>query len=102
MPRDSENSIREHRYTFVFMLESAALMTTKFMMPAAYAMPDCANTLTKGLCSTTFAPVSVQGTNVDDDRESQNVEEEQPQQHGAQRRRDRLDRIAASRPTSRR
>src|SRR3982074_2349144 len=60
-PRDSENSILEHRYTLVFMLESAALMTTKFMIPAACATPECANTLTNGLCATTLTPVAVHG-----------------------------------------
>ena len=43
----------------VFMLDSAAVITTKFMMPAACAMPACANNFTKGLCCTTFAPASV-------------------------------------------
>src|ERR1700722_402089 len=61
-PRDSENSIREHRYTLVFMLDRAALMTTKFMMPAACATPECANTLTNGLWATTLTPVAVHGT----------------------------------------
>src|ERR1700753_3034773 len=61
-PRDSENNILEHRYTLVFMLESAAVITTKFMMPAACRMPECANTLTNGLCATTLTPVAVQGT----------------------------------------
>src|SRR3977135_3299879 len=61
-PRDSENNILEHRYTLVFMLDSAALMTTKFMMPAACATPECANTLTNGLWATTLTPVAVHGT----------------------------------------
>ena len=63
-PRDSENSMREHRYTFVFMLDSAALNTTKFMIPAAWRMPEWANTRTNGLCVTMVAPVSVHGTKV--------------------------------------
>ena len=45
----------------VFMLDRAALITTKFMMPAACAMPECWNTLTKGLCATTVTPVAVHG-----------------------------------------
>ena len=61
-PRDSENSILEHRYTLVFMLERAALITTKFMMPAAFRMPECAKTVTNGLCATTWTPVAVHGT----------------------------------------
>src|SRR5579871_1585051 len=61
-PRDNENSILEHRYTLVFMLDSAALMTTKFMMPAACMMPECSKTVTNGLCATTFTPVAVHGT----------------------------------------
>src|SRR5579864_773892 len=61
-PRDSEKSILEHRYTLVFMLESAALITTKFMMPAAWRMPECSNTVTKGLRATTATPVAVHGT----------------------------------------
>src|SRR5882757_6600152 len=61
-PRDSENNIREHRYTLVFMLDNAALITTKFMIPAACRTPECANTLTKGLCATTLTPVAVHGT----------------------------------------
>src|SRR5712664_1858537 len=60
-PRDSEKSILEHRYTLVFMLDSAALMTTKFMIPAACRTPECAKTVTKGLCATTSTPVAVQG-----------------------------------------
>src|ERR1700761_9631645 len=63
-PRDREKSIREHRYTLVFMLESAALKTTKFMIPAAWRMPECAKMRTNGLCVTTVAPVSVHGTKV--------------------------------------
>ena len=46
--------MREHRYTLVFMLESAALSTTKFMMPAACRMPEWANTRTNGLWVTTW------------------------------------------------
>ena len=61
-PRDREKSILEHRYTLVFMLDSAALMTTKFMMPAACRMPECSNTVTNGLRATTATPVSVHGT----------------------------------------
>src|SRR6516162_9088474 len=61
-PRESENNMREQRYTLVFMLESAALKTTKFMMPAAWRIPECANIRTNGLWVTTVAPVSVQGT----------------------------------------
>ena len=34
-PRESENNIRVDRYKFVFALDSAAEITTKFMMPAA-------------------------------------------------------------------
>ena len=45
----------------VFMLESAALITTKFMTPAACAIPECWNTLTNGLCATTLTPVAVHG-----------------------------------------
>ena len=46
----------------VFMLDSAALMTTKFMTPAACAMPERWNTVTNGLCATTVTPVAVHGT----------------------------------------
>src|SRR5258708_8977840 len=63
-PRDKENSIREHKYTLVFMLDSAALKTTKFMIPAAWRIPEGAKMRTKGLRVTTVAPVSVQGTKV--------------------------------------
>src|SRR5262245_58742056 len=60
-PRDSEHNSPEQRYTLMFMLERAAVMTTKFMIPAACRTPECANTVTNGLCATTSAPVAVQG-----------------------------------------
>ena len=44
-----------------FMLESAALRTTKFITPAAAGMPEWAKTRTKGLSATTFAPDAIQG-----------------------------------------
>src|SRR6185295_3320817 len=47
--RASENSMRVHRYRFVFMLENAALMITKFITVAALASPKTENTLTNGL-----------------------------------------------------
>ena len=68
----------------VFMLDRAALMTTKFMIPAACAMPECWNTLTNGLCATTVTPVAVHGTVGHDDGDRQHVEEEQAHHHGAQ------------------
>ena len=46
------------------MLDSAALNTTKFMIPAAWRIPECANTRTNGLWVTMVAPVSVHGTKV--------------------------------------
>src|ERR1700735_30928 len=46
------------------MLDRAALTTTKFMMPAAWRIPEWAKMRTNGLCVTTVAPVSVQGTKV--------------------------------------
>src|SRR5271155_5380275 len=49
LPLESENSMRVVRYRSVLELESAAVMTTRFMMPATYGMPTEENALTNGL-----------------------------------------------------
>lgn len=59
--RPRENSMRLQRYRFAFMLDSAALMITKFIIAAAPSNPKSANTFTNGLPVTTFAPDSVHG-----------------------------------------
>ena len=48
-PRDNENSIRVTKYKLQFMLESAAVSTTKLMACAAAGTPRRWNTITKGL-----------------------------------------------------
>ena len=53
--------MRVHRYRFVFMLENAALMMTKFITVAALASPKFENTLTNGLCVTMVAPEWLHG-----------------------------------------
>ena len=93
-PRDNENNIREHKYTLVFMLDSAAVRTTKFMIPAACRMPESANTRDEGLSVTTFAPVSVHGMMVTTIREGQDIEQKQAQAHVSQGSGNIADRVA--------
>ena len=78
--------MREHRYTLVFMLDSAALNTTKFMMPGGVANARVREdahewTLRHDRCAG-FGP----GNKGDDDGEGQDVEQKQSQRHAAQRR----------------
>src|SRR6266853_572400 len=61
LPLDSENSIRVERYKFVFALERAAVMTTRFMMPAANGIPAVAKARTNGLPAMLALPIRSQG-----------------------------------------
>src|SRR5262249_38560093 len=47
--RASENNIRVAVYKFVLALDSAAEITTRFIIPAAYGIPAAANARTNGL-----------------------------------------------------
>src|SRR5262245_52301122 len=47
--RASENSVRDIRYRLAFALDRAALITTKFITPAAAGMPSLTSTVTNGL-----------------------------------------------------
>src|SRR5216684_2250048 len=60
-PRDNENSIRVERYRFVFALERAAVITTRFMIPAANGIPTVWKARTNGLPVTLALPVRFQG-----------------------------------------
>ena len=70
--------MREHRYTLVFMLDSAALITTKFMMPAAYAIPDVGEHFHEWALLHDSRAGFRPGHEGDDDRERKDVEQEQP------------------------
>src|SRR4029077_15363716 len=58
-PRASENNIRAVRYRLQLTLESAAVSTTKFMIPAAAGIPADSKTRTNGLSP---SPTWFQGT----------------------------------------
>ena len=78
----------------VFMLESAALITTKFMTPAACAMPGVLEHADERTLRDDLDAGMRPRRRGHDDRHGEHVEQEQPQQHGAQRRRDGALRIA--------
>src|SRR5229473_424563 len=63
-PLARENNIRVERYKLVFALERAAVITTRFMIRAAYGTPIAAKARTKGLPVIVPSPVWFQGVMV--------------------------------------